>query len=309
MAPSKIRTVALLGADSKLGPVIIAALLAAHFKVTVLKREGSTSPSNYPASVTVTRVPDALDTESLTPLLTGQDAVIVSIKGTQTDVQKRIAVAALHAGVQRFIPADFGSCDSASPRTGQLVPLYLRKREMREFLTELVATHPARGFSWTSLVTGHFFDWKLAFIHLYPREARADILDDGATRFSLSTLAQIGRATAAVLTHPDASRDKMLYVHSFLVSQMQVVAAFERATGQTWAVTRIDAREFEEREKAKMEQGDAEARAEATEELVWLLGTEDADWTGKENFAMRLLGLEEESLQEQVERIVKEGIE
>nr|XP_023908591.1 uncharacterized protein LOC112020264 [Quercus suber]POF15520.1 hypothetical protein CFP56_48715 [Quercus suber] len=309
MAPSKIQTVALLGADSKLGPAILAALLSADFKVTVLKRESSTSPSHYPASVAVLRVPDTLDTETLIPLLTGQDAVVVSIKGTQTEVQKRVAAAALGAGVQRFIPADFGSCDSASPRTGQLVPLYLRKREMREYLSELAAAHPDRAFSWTSLVTGHFFDWKLSFIHLYPREARADVLDAGETRFSLSTLAQIGRATAAVLVNADATRNKMLYVHSFLVSQRQVITAFEQATRQTWAVKTIDAREFEQRERARMTHDDAEVQAEATEELVWLLGTEDADWTTKENFAMRSLGLEEEDLQEQVERVVREGIE
>lgn len=300
MAPPEIQKVALLGADGKVGQAILSALLAENFTVTVLKRASSTSPSNYPASVTVTRVPDPFATSELTPLLRGQDAVVVSVKASQTELQKRLALAALRAGVRHFIPADFGSCDSSSPRTGELVPLYLRKTEMREYLASIATDD----FSWTSLVTGHFFDWSLRFIHLFPREGRADVLDDGEQRFSVSTLAQTGRATAAVLRHPELARGKMLYVHSFLVSQKEVIAAFERATGRTWEVRRIEAKAFEQAERRKMEAGSAAA----TEELVWVLGTEDADWTRKEDFAMGLLGLEEERLDEQVARIVEEGI-
>lgn len=147
-----IKNVALLGADSVLGPAMLKALLAVKFKVTVLKREGSKSPDQYPTSVTISYIPDDLALDSLVKILRGQDALVVTIKGTQTDVQKKLADACVQAGVKRFIPADYGSCDSSSPLTQELVPLYKHKAELREYLAQTAEKHPH--FTWTSIVCG-----------------------------------------------------------------------------------------------------------------------------------------------------------
>lgn len=290
-----IQSVALLGADGHLGPAVLHELLAAAFTVTVLKRAGSTQPDAYPSGVRIARIPDDMDVAQLTPILRGQDALVLAIKGSQTDVQFKLAQAAVAAGVQRLIPADFGSVDSASRRTQALVPLYAHKTALRERVAALAAQHPA--FSWTSLVCGHFFDWDPAFLHIFPRERRADVLDDGARAWSASTLRQIGRATARVLRCPEPTRNRIVYVQSFLVSQNAVLRALEKATGGEWSVRRFESKQYEKEEKAKADAGDLEA----VENLVWMLGALDADWTQREGFAMEMLGLEEESLQEVVD--------
>ena len=57
---------------------------------------------------------------------------------------------------------------------------------------------------------GHYFDWSPEFLHIWPREKRGDILDDGETKFSLATLAQVTKATVAILKKPEETRNKVL---------------------------------------------------------------------------------------------------
>ena len=297
-----ITNVTLLGADGKLGPAILHALLSHSFQVTVLKRTSSKSTDIYPSSVRVFKVPDDFSVDAVADNLRGQDAVVVTIKGSQTDLQYKLAQACIKAGVKRFIPADFGSCDSSSPMTQALVPLYKRKTELREHLMQFANENSA--FTWTSLVCGHFFDWNPEFLHVWVKEKRAEILDDGEAKWSASTLSRIGEATASILKNSDATENQMVYVQSFCVSQKQVVKAFERATGSEWRVDRLDSGEYEREEKAKADGGDLDA----VEHLVWLLGTVDANWEGKEGFAMERLGLKNEDLEAVVERLVQENL-
>lgn len=155
-------------------------------------------------------------------------------------------------------------------------------------------------FSWTSLTCGHFFDWSLPFIHIFPEEHRSDVLDEGEYRVSFSTLSRIGEAVVRVLQRPERTANRMLFVQSFCMTQIQVVAAFEKASRRNWEVRKLDAEAFKEAEMAKADQGSLDA----VEELVWYLGTVDADWTARKDFAMELLGLEDEDLQEVVDGLV-----
>ena len=129
-----IKYVTLLGADGRLGPAVLHGLLNARLKVTVLKRATSTSPSNYPVNVDVVKCPDEFAVDDLVRVLRGQDAIVITIMGSQVELQKRIADAAAKAGIKRLIPADFGSCDSSSPHAQELVPLFKKKTELRDHL-------------------------------------------------------------------------------------------------------------------------------------------------------------------------------
>ena len=295
-----IRNVALLGADGKIGPAILEALISHGFKVTVLKRESSKSNKPYPDGVKTVRVEDDFSVNAVAKQLHGIDAMVVTIKGTQTDLQFKLAEACVQAGVKRFIPADFGSCDSSSSKTQQLVPLYVHKSNLRKKLSQLAEGSDA--FSWTSLVCGHFFDWSLEFLHLDVEGRKADILDNGEVKWSASTLSRIAEATARILENLEPTRNKMIYVQSVCVSQNEVIEAYERATGSHWEVTKYDSEEFEREEKLKADAGNSDAN----ENLVWLLGTLDANWEPKENFAMEMLGLENEDLDEIVKRVVND---
>lgn len=294
-----IKRVAILGADGKLGPAILHQLIGHGFEVTVLKRESSKSKDDYPSGVQIRRVPDDFPVDKVAEILQGQDGVVVTIKGSQTEIQENIARACIKARVKRFIPADFGSCDSSSKRTQSLVPLYIRKTELREKLTNLAEQNP--GFSWTSLVPGHFFDWETEFLHIWVTERKAEILDDGEAKWSTSTLSRIGEATAKIFLNLEATANKVIYAQSFCVSQNQVIKAYEQATGTSWAVKKVDSKSYEAEERAKAADGDLEA----VENLVWILGTEDANWEKKDTFAMEELGLKDENLDEVVKQIVQ----
>lgn len=293
-----IKNVMLLGADGALGPFVLDQLVAAKFNVTVLKRSQSKSPDKYPAGVHVHRITDLTSESQLIDAFAGQDAVILTINGSQVDLQKGIARACVQARVQRLIPADFGSCDSSSLRAQQLVPLFKQKTELREYLTELAATHHT--FSWTALVPGHFFDW-LEFVKVNLKERRIEILDDGEYKASLSTRHRIGEAVVHVLQRPTECANRVCFVQSFSVTQQQIVAAFEKATHSKWTVDKHDSKAYERAEVAKRDQGDEDAISN----LVWLLGVVDGDWEKKSDFAMNLLGLENENLDEVVAKIVK----
>ncbi|QDS74857.1 hypothetical protein FKW77_003187 [Venturia effusa] len=298
----QIRTVTLIGATGRLGPSILTALLSHNFKVQILRRSNSTSapPPTHP-HLTETILPDTFPEAMLETALQNQDAVICTIPGTETTLQKRLALAASKAGVKRFIPADFGSVDSESPRAREWVPLYVSKQEVRQYLQQL--SNDNAGFTYTSLVCGHFFDHDPMWLHIDIAKRRADVLDEGDVPASACTMARIGEATARILLkagEEEGTRNVTLFVQSFCKTQMEVVRAFERATGEGFDVKRIDGMAFAEERMGEMRAGD---RA-AMEDVVWVLGAYEADWRRKEGFANGLLGLEEESLDDVCKRIV-----
>ncbi|KAM0706841.1 hypothetical protein Q7P35_006171 [Cladosporium inversicolor] len=296
-----IKNVCLLGANGNVGPMVLHALVKDGFNVTVLKRASSNSSSDYPSGVKVAEVDDAFAVDDLVPIFTGQDAVVVTIKGTQVDIQKRLADASVKAGVKRFIPADFGSCDSSSPHAQDCVPLFANKTELRSYLTEL--TKKNDGFTWSSIVCGHFFDWDTAFLHLWPREKRADIVKDGDLKTSYSTLARVGEATSRILQRPAETANRVLFIQSFCVTQPEIVKAFEKASGSKYEVAWLDPDAYEREQKAKRDEGDKDA----LENLVWLLGAIEGNWEERDEFAMGLLGLGNEDLDEAAAKVVKDN--
>ncbi|KAJ2895212.1 hypothetical protein MKZ38_006763 [Zalerion maritima] len=299
------KKVALAGATGSLGSPILSALISAGFDTTAFKRQGSLSVPGHADVVPVVEVPSkSPPLETWTEALRGFDACVVAFRTRDVDLHLAIAEAAAKAGVKHFIPADFGSADSSSPRTRELVPLFSRKTQVREKCQELVKEYP--GFSWTSLVTGHFFDWGLenGFMMCDLRLKKALVIGDGKYRASASTLHRIAEATALVLqrTEMEEVKNKMIYVQSFCVTQLEIVESLEKAMGEKWEITFRDMEEYIAEQKKLQEEGDHMA----IENLVFVLGTSDANWEEKGNFAMKALGLEDESLNEIVSGVVKE---
>ncbi len=300
--------IALVGANGKLGPSILAALLAATtFKVTILTRQSS--KSTYPPTVHVSPIPEDPSVADLTTALTGHDALVVAFAGSNDTLQIRYADAAAAAGVKRFIPADFGSCDSSSPRALELVPLYRAKQKVRRHLQSLAAAAASEegrsSFSWTSLVCGHFFDWGLTtgFLQYDLTARKVKVFDGGDVRFSASTMERVGVATVRSLQREEETRDRVLFVQSLCVSQNEVLHALERVgtPGEKWKVEHISSEEYVGEIKGEMERDPNDA--EAVENMVSVVGIVDSNWEGKQDFANSLLGLENEDLDLLVKKI------
>jgi nucleoside-diphosphate-sugar epimerase len=310
MAQNPIKKVCLVGANGTLGSVILNGLVEANcFDISILQRSTSSS-SKAPLASSITRIlaaPD-LPVEELTKALTGQDAVIAAFPLGEGDQHLRLAEAAFRAGVKRFIPADFGSCDASDPEPQKYLPLYRRKTLVREKCEDLAtkAAQDGSDFSWTTVVCGHFFDRGLrdGLLHINFDTRTAKILDGGAIKASTSTLRRIAEATVRVLQRPEQTRNRALYIQSFNPSQLEIVAALEKAMGEPWHIQHVDSKPYLEDAQKRLGSDDAEAVLFAIEDIVFVLGALDADWTKRDGFAMELLGLEDEKLEDVVEEVV-----
>ena len=203
--------------------------------------------------------------------------------------------------------ADYGSVQSDDPLVEALVPLFRNKTRVREYCQQLVAEYGIGCSSWTSLVTGHFFDYGLAerLLGFDLRGGRVRLFDGGTGKWSASTVGQIGRAVVGVLRprengDEDETAGKVLYVQSFCVSQVEVLAAVNAVRrGEGLKVEEVGSEEYIRRMKEEMEGGDYES----LEQIVCVLGLTRARWDEKEDFANVLLGLEEEDLGEVVREV------
>jgi len=289
-----------------LGKPVLEALQKSEFNVWVINRQ--TSKSVYPRTQILT-VPDDLDVDAIAKEFQEKqiDALVIAIAGSQVEQQRKLIDAAFKSGVKRVIPADFGSCDSADDKTNEILPLMKGKKGIRDYLVELEKRErdDNRGkLTWTSLINAHFFDWGLGngLLKFDVRGRKAYLLDGGNIKFSASTLPFIGSAVVKILEKPQETENKLLYIHSLHVTQEEVLAALEKATGDRFE--RIEENSEEELKKCrpKMLDGDHDAR----EEVVAIWGVVAADWKKREAFANELLGLEEEDLDEVVQRVVKD---
>ena len=312
-----LTTIVLVGANGNLGPSILTALLNAKPKLSITVLTRSSSKSTYPtaSNLTIKTISDDFPSAELENVFRGQDAVTTTVTGSKSDLQVRIADAAATAGVRRFIPADFGSCDSDSERALKLVPLYVGKKKVREHLIKICSSSnnandtngKGGGMSWTSLVCGHFFDYGLRsnLLQFDLKNRRAILFDGGEIKWSTSTLPFIGKAVVSILQHEEETRNRMLYVQSFRTTQREVLKALEKATGDQWTVEDVKSEEFIKTTGNEMAK--EPNNAEVIDEMVSVVGIIDTDWTDRgEDFANDLLGLKEEDLDEVVKAIVAE---
>lgn len=279
-----INKVTIIGANGRLGPSILKALLEVDtFKVSAIVR--ASSKSTYPSSVITVRVDDDLPYEQLVKVLTGQDALVISFSGNQKDDSIKLANAAFEAGVKHIIPADYGSCDSSDPQSLDLIPLYLNKKDVRDHLITLAAKSRDDGstLSWTSFVTGHFFDYglKSGLLAMDVNKHTAQVFDNGDYKFAATTLRDIGRAAAKILLHADDPRlkNKLVYVQSVQLTQNELVATVEEVQGQKYDASKISSEDFIREKKAHLKENPDDH--DTTEDLVAVGGIINTNWDTK----------------------------
>ncbi|KAF9738780.1 hypothetical protein PMIN06_010511 [Paraphaeosphaeria minitans] len=297
-----IKNVGLVGGTGTIGEPILEALKNSPFNISVLNRAGS--KSSYPGTNVIT-VPDDLNVPDVTKALEEHniDALILAIKPAQVAQNKRLIEAAFNSGVQRLIPAEFGSVDSADAKTRQVYPIADCKKEARDYLVSLQDQERSNGrgkLSWTGLVPAHFFDWGLgnSLLCFDVAARRAYIQDGGDIKFSASNLAFIAAAVVRVLERPEATANRLLYIQSFRVTQNEVLAVLEKVAGDKFEIVNQKSEERLRELRPRMLEGDFHA----TEETVGIWGLVASDWEGRA--ANDLLGLQEEDLEETVRKVL-----
>ncbi|KAF5603515.1 hypothetical protein FPCIR_1256 [Fusarium pseudocircinatum] len=241
---NRIERVAIVGAGGRQGAQITEQLLkTGKHAITALTRIGSTS--KLPENVRTIPV-NYEDEESIASALKDHQLLIITLAVTvDPEVHHRIVRAAGKAGIRYIIPNIYaanviienqGAVDDFFPAAP---PINLLKEIERVGVS-----------SWILLVGGVWFDYSLpsgdSFMGFDIDNRRATLFDDGEAKINTSTLAQFGRAAAAIASlkeFPDNEddkspsiaqfRNKPVYLSSFYVSQKDILKGIQRVTSTT----------------------------------------------------------------------------
>ncbi|KIW10212.1 hypothetical protein PV08_11173 [Exophiala spinifera] len=250
--------IALVGATGTLGRSIFKALVSASFPLTILTRAGGRSkiplPPDSDATVQVKEV-DYASHRSLVEALSGAD-VVVSALGSQDlfAAQKSLIDASVEAGVQRFLPSEYGN--GANGKVRRFPLLWADKDKTQRYLERRASAHPE--FTYSIINTGSFFDWQLELgLIVNLKEHTATVYDGGDVPNSVTTLDTIAKAVVAVITHPEETRNRHVFVHDAAVTQNQLMRIATKIDGEAgWDTTPMATADVEERSHKAVEEGD-----------------------------------------------------
>ncbi|EFX04915.1 isoflavone reductase family protein [Grosmannia clavigera kw1407] len=260
-----IERVAIVGAGGTVGSHITAALLKTG-KHTVKALIRKDSKNKLPEGVLAAPI-DYDDQASIVAALKDQQFFIVSVSPTAPrDTHSKLVQAAAKAGVPYIMPNGYaGDVDNVKFGEDTLLgPVAKAQRDEIEGL----------GMHWINVCCGFWYDYSLAggesrFGFDFDKRALT-LYDDGNTKNSTSTLSQVGRAVAKVLSLkelPEDESDKSLslsqllnkgvYLTSFVVSQNDMFESVKRVTGTKdadWTITH-------EASKKRYEEGLAQVKS------------------------------------------------
>ncbi|KAH7230345.1 hypothetical protein MRS44_011971 [Fusarium solani] len=228
--PATIKNVAIAGASGALGSIVFKKFTeAGQFNIRVLKRAGS--ESSFPAGTEVVEV-DYSSFDSLVAAFQGQDAIISTLSSLAIDAQSALIDAAVAAGVKRLIPSEFGSnLDEPSVRA---LPVFVQKVKVQDIIKEKSKTTP---LTYTFVYNAAFLDWGLQnnFI-LDTSQSKPIILDGGDNEFSATTLGTVADALIGILTHPEETKNRAVFIHNIITTQNRLLAlAKQVAPERPWA--------------------------------------------------------------------------
>jgi uncharacterized protein YbjT (DUF2867 family) len=246
------QNIVVIGGAGNLGVVVVPILLEAGLKVTALIRPKS--QSTFPENVEVKKADYTF--ESLKSIFAGKDAVVNLVGNTGLSEEKIMVDAAAAARVKWFIPSEFGH-DTTNPMVTELLDLFQVKVQVVQYLR----TKEKEGLSWTSLLTGFFFDWGLpvGLLGYDLQSKKARIWDDGNNRVNLSTLRTIGLAIAQILTDPtirEDVRNQYVRISSVSTTQNEITAALEHVSGSKFELSHISSGEGKRIGQEKMAKGE-----------------------------------------------------
>ncbi|RYP10883.1 hypothetical protein DL764_000319 [Monosporascus ibericus] len=246
---TSFKNVLLIGAGGNLGVPALKEFLQSPYKVSILTRQESMS--TFPEGVPVFNA-DYTDISSVKAAMENQDVVISMVGGIAAGDQKVFIDAALAAGVKRFFPSEFGPY-SRDPKFSALNPVLPAKSATVDYLRSKESM-----MSWSSLVTGGFFDWamQVGFFGFDLASRTVTLIDGGTSVFTATTLPTIGKTLIAMLDHVDNTKNQYVFVLSFNVSQKDILDIVEKVDGQKWTVKHITSEEVINNGQRRLAEGD-----------------------------------------------------
>jgi len=112
----------------------------------------------------------------------------------------------------------------------------------------------------------------------------------------------VGKLVVAALLHPDVARNKALHVNSFTTTPKEIVAEFERQTGDSWDVGYTSLDELKELEQKAWATDDPLAGV-ATLKRIWTSGGTLYDQ--RDNHLIDMEGSKVDSLADAVKQAIQ----
>lgn len=280
--------------------------------VTALSRENSTATP--PEGVKVAKV-NYDDEASLVSALKGQQFLIITLRyDAPADLHGKIVSAAAEAGVSYVMPNVYNypiDADTVAEDDHHHKGGLARIKEVED-----------AGLSPVALACGFWYEWSLSLGNQWfgfdIKDRKVTFFDEGKRVITVSTWDQCGRAVAALLSLPEASssggpsvadfKGKFVKVHSFRVSQRDMLDSLHRVLDTTDADWDISHEAVEKRRKDGAEElrnGDFRGFAKWLYAIVFAVDNENSDYAGQHgDGANGVLGLPGESLDEATRRTV-----
>jgi uncharacterized protein YbjT (DUF2867 family) len=306
MSPQQGRRIAIVGGTGTVGEHILSALLSKNVHtITAISRTESTA--TFPSAVNVKKGSYS-DSSFLNSVLQGQEVLILIFPFQPMEAieaQIPFIEAAAKAGVKWVLPTEFGSDTSSS--LGKDFPMTGAKQKYQDLIEKL-------GMKWVAVVNNPWFDWNLkrGMWSINIPERKAVLNNVGNTKFNTTTLAQVGRGVSALLTLPDESlagfKNRSVYLSSFQTNQREILDSVLRATGTKESDWEVVTQEPEVTINAAREEV-AKGNWQAFIGEFYTAHMQEGRGGNYETKAAKdreVLGIQEESLDEAVKRVVAE---
>ncbi|EWG55151.1 hypothetical protein FVEG_13196 [Fusarium verticillioides 7600] len=264
---NSIERVTIVGAGGTVGSHIANALLqTGKHTITALTRLGSTS--NLPNGIIVAPV-DYNNESTLIAALNNQQFLIITMApNAPKDTHSKLVQAAAKAGVPYIMPNGYAG-DIEQVKLGEETLLGPIAKANRDEIERL-------GMKWITVCCGFWFDYSLPggesrFGFDFDKKTLT-LYDDGNVKNSTSTLAQVGRAVAKILSLKELPEDendesltvsslfnRAVYLNSFIVSQRDLFESVKRVTGTSdadWIVTHESSKKRYEEGMVQVKRGD-----------------------------------------------------
>lgn len=219
-----------------------------------------------------------------------------------TTADRNIVDAAVEARVKRLIPSEFGS-NTEDEQTAELMPypFGIKNKQLK-----YIKSKESTGLTWTAIGNGVFFDWafqvtKAQFLHIDLQKRTAIVQDDGNHRFSVSNTNQVALAVVRALQKSEETKNRFLFIQSFLTTQNEIIAALEKEIGAKFEVKHVKNDEFLNQYVPKARNGDVDAAHTAIMAHLVPHGNHELE----ERFANDLLGLPSEDLETSLKEALK----
>jgi hypothetical protein len=245
--------IAIAGATGNLGQPILSALLSAGYPVRALSRVGGNYSKLSPHPNLIIKEVDFTSVSALAIALQDVKVVVSCLATSAMGNQNPLIDASVAAGVERFIPAEFGM-DSQNTLAMQL-PVCVPKVETQKHLCAQGRENPH--FTWTGIANGMFLDWGLEMgIIVDLARHTATLYNGGDVPFSATTLADVAKSVLGVINNQNETANRLVYVHSALVTQNQLIRSAQDKDEKEWDIVVMDTETVKRDSFEKLEKGD-----------------------------------------------------